>query len=107
MFSSLSLVVFRRALSTSTIVSTSSTSFSYIRTEIVIGSYSIGLLVKLGKALFLYSLLIRIPEALKVNYPLISSLTNRDLNFNSLSSKTPLVFLYTFIVSNSLKILVF
>jgi hypothetical protein len=107
MFSSLSLVVFRRALLISTIVLTSSTSFSYIRIEIVIGSYSIGLLVKLGKALFLYSPLIRIPEALKVNYSLISSLVSRGLNFNSLGSKTPLAFLYTFIISDSLKILVF
>ena len=107
MFSSLSLVVFGRALLISTIVLTSFTSFSYIKIEIVIRSYSIGLLIKLRGALFLYSPLIRIPEALKVNYPLISSLTNRGLNFNSLGSKTPLAFLYTFIVSDSLKILVF
>jgi hypothetical protein len=63
--------------------------------------------VKLRKALFLYSLLIRILEALKINYPLINLLTNNNLNFNSLGPKTPLAFLYTFIVSNSLKILIF
>jgi hypothetical protein len=86
---------------------TSSTSFSYIRIKIIIGSYSISLLVKLEKALFLYSLLIRILEALKINRPLISLLVNNNLNFNSLGPKTPLVFLYTFKVFNSLKILVF
>ena len=107
MFSSLSLVVFRRALLIITIVLTSSISFSYIRIEIVIVSYSIGLLIKLRKALFLYFPLIRIPEALKINYPLISLLVNSSLNFNSLGPKTPLAFLYAFIVSNSLKILVF
>ena len=93
MFLSLSLVVFRRALLIITIVLTSFISFSYIKIEIIIGFYSISLLIKLRKALFLYSSLIRIPKALKVNYPLISSLINRDLNFNSLSFKTPLNFL--------------
>jgi hypothetical protein len=86
---------------------TSSTSFSYIRIEIVIGSYSIGSLAKPGKALSLYSPLIRILEALKTNYPLISLLANSSSNFNSLGPRTPLAFLYTFIVSDSLKILVF
>jgi hypothetical protein len=85
---------------------TSSTNLSYTRIEIVIRSYSTNLLVKLGKAL-LYSPLIRILEALKANYPLISLLASNSLNFNSLGPKTPLAFLYIFIVSNSLKILVF
>jgi len=88
-------------------VLTSLTIYSYIRIEIVIGSYSISLLVKLEKALSLYSPLIRTLEALKINRPLISLLANSSSNFNSLGPKTPLAFLYTFKVSNSLKILVF
>jgi len=86
---------------------TSSINLSYTRIEIVIRSYSTNLLVKLGKALSLYFPLIRILEALKANYPLISLLASNSLNFNSLGPKTPLAFLYIFIVSNSLKILVF
>jgi hypothetical protein len=63
--------------------------------------------MKPGKALSLNSILIRILEALKTNRPLISLLANNSLNFNSLSPKTPLAFLYAFIVFNSLKILIF
>jgi len=80
---------------------------SYIGTEIVIRSYLLGLLVNLGKALFLYSPLMRIPDILKVNYTLISSLANSSLNFNFLGSETNLVFLYTLKVLDSRKILVF
>ena len=86
---------------------TSSISLSYTRIEIVIGSYFISLLIKLGKALSLYSPLIRILEASKINRPLTSLLANNSSNFNSLGLETPLAFLYTFKVSNSLKILVF
>jgi hypothetical protein len=63
--------------------------------------------MKLRKALSLYFLLIRILEALKINRLLISLLANSSLNFNFLGLETPLVFLYTFKVFNSLKILVF
>jgi hypothetical protein len=80
---------------------------SYIGIEIVIGSYLLGLLVNPGKALFLYSPLIRIPDTLKVNYALISSLANSSLNFNFLGSETNLAFLYTLKVLDSRKILVF
>jgi hypothetical protein len=74
---------------------------SYVGIEIVIGSYLLGLLVNSGKALFLYSPLIRIPDTLKVNRTLISSLASSSLNFNFLGSKTNLAFLYTLKVLDS------
>jgi hypothetical protein len=75
--------------------------------EIVIGSHLLGLLVNPGKASFLYSPLTRIPDTLKVNRALISSLANSGLNFNFLGSKTNSAFLYTLKVLDSRKILVF
>jgi hypothetical protein len=80
---------------------------SYIRIEIIIGSYLLGLLVNLGNASFLYSPLMRILDTLKVNHTLISSLANNSLNFNFLGFKTNLAFLYTLKVLDSRKILVF
>jgi len=74
---------------------------SYIGTEIVIGSYLLGLLVNPGKALFLYSPLMRIPDTLRVNRALISSLANSSLNFNFLGSETNSAFLYTLKVLDS------
>jgi hypothetical protein len=72
-----------------------------MRTEIVIGSHLLGSLVNLGKALFLYSPLTRIPDTLRVNYTLISSLANSSSNFNFLGSKTNLAFLYALKVLDS------
>jgi len=90
-----------------TIVLVSLGIISYIGIEIVIGSYLLSLLVNLRKALFLYSLLTRILDTLKVNYTLINSLANSSLNFNFLGSETNLAFLYTLKVLDSRKILVF
>jgi hypothetical protein len=74
---------------------------SYVRIEIVIESYLLGLLVNPGKASFLYSPLTRIPDAPKVNRTLISSLANSGLNFNFPGSETNLAFLYTLKVLDS------
>ena len=90
-----------------TIVLVSLGIISYIGIEIVIGSYLLSLLVNLRKALFLYSLLTRILDTLKVNYTLINSLANSSSNFNFLGSETNLAFLYTLKVLDSRKILVF
>jgi len=99
--SSLGITIVRRALLIITIVLVSLGIISYIGIEIVIGSYLLGLLVNLKKALFLYSLLIRIPDTLKVNHTLISPLANTSSNFNFLGSETNLAFLYTLKVLDS------